>query len=265
MTPNGLQQKLSYRELRQVVELCLWAGQLLLQHGANSRRIEETIHRMGTGLGCDWLDILIGLNEISITASEGDEFRTKSRRVVRLGVNMGKLSAINDLSRLSANGELSIGEVAARLRRIEEMPAFYNRWVVLLTVGLACAAFSRLFGSDWAIFGVTFVSASITMYVQQELKKRLLNGFLTTSICAFIAGILAGTGAWLFASPSATIALAAAVLLLVPGVHLINAAHDLISGYVNAGIQRGTVGFLYSLAIALGLLLAMRIIGLTEF
>ncbi len=261
---DGLKKKLNYRELRQVVELCLWAGQLLLQSGANSRRIEETIHRLGTGLGCDWLDILIGMNEISITASEGQEFRTKSRRVVRLGVNMGKLSAINDLSRQTVNDGLSLSQVERRLKQIDQMPATYNQWLVIGMAGLACAAFSRLFGGDWTIFGVTFGAASAAMLARLTLSKRRFNTILITALCAFVAAILAGYGSAAFDSSLTVTAFAAAVLLLVPGVHLINAAHDLIAGYVNAGIQRGMIGFLFSLAIALGLALAMRLMGFSD-
>jgi uncharacterized membrane protein YjjP (DUF1212 family) len=58
-------------------------------------------------------------------------------------------------------------------------------------------------------------------------------------------------------------ALAAAVLLLVPGVPLINAAQDLIRGHLVTGITRGVTGLLISLAIALGLLLAISLTGVT--
>jgi uncharacterized membrane protein YjjP (DUF1212 family) len=53
---------LEHDALRDVIDLTLWTGQMLLQHGAESARIEETVHRMGTGLGADWLDILVSPN-----------------------------------------------------------------------------------------------------------------------------------------------------------------------------------------------------------
>ena len=89
---------LTYTELRDVIDLSLWAGQMLLQHGASSQRVEETIHHLGTGLGCDWMDILISPNAIIVTTSSGQEFRTKLQRVVRLGVNMWVVTAVTDLS-----------------------------------------------------------------------------------------------------------------------------------------------------------------------
>src|SRR5262245_6497478 len=87
-----------------VMDLSLWAGQLLLQHGAESARIEETVHRLGTGLGADWMDILVSPNAIVATTLSDQEFRTKIRRVVGIGVNMEIITEINDLSRRVSAG-----------------------------------------------------------------------------------------------------------------------------------------------------------------
>ena len=56
-------------------------------------------------------------------------------------------------------------------------------------------------------------------------------------------------------------AISSAVLLLVPGVPLINAAEDLIKGHLLVGLARGLTGLLVSLAIALGLMLALWLTG----
>jgi uncharacterized membrane protein YjjP (DUF1212 family) len=55
--------------------------------------------------------------------------------------------------------------------------------------------------------------------------------------------------------------IAASVLLLVPGVHLINSAEDLIKGHMVTGIVRGVLGLVISLSIALGLSLAIWLTG----
>jgi uncharacterized membrane protein YjjP (DUF1212 family) len=44
---------------------------------------------------------------------------------------------------------------------------------------------------------------------------------------------------------------------------LINAADDLLKGHLIMGIARGVTGLIVSLAIALGLLLAMRLLGVS--
>ena len=60
------------------------------------------------------------------------------------------------------------------------------------------------------------------------------------------------------------LALAASVLLLVPGVPFINAVEDLIKGYTVVGLARGATSALIILAIALGLLIAMQLIGISR-
>lgn len=252
---------LSHAELTDIIDLCLWAGQMLLQHGANSLRVEESVHRLGTGLGCDWLDIVVRTESLTITVTSGEDFRTKTRRVVRLGIDMARITALNDLSRRVAEGRLDRFQTRTVLTQIDQQRGMYNRWLVVGMVGLACAAFSRLFGGDWPVFGVTFVAAAVAMFIRQELMRRQLNPFLMVTACAFVAGLIASSAAWLRLSQHPQIAMSAAVLLLAPGVPLINAAHDLIRGYMSNGVTRGVTGLLISLAIAVGLLLAILLTG----
>ena len=262
-TDTQSKPSLNYEELRDVIDLSLWAGQMLLQHGASSQRVEETIHHLGTGLGCDWMDILVSPNVLIVTTSSQQEFRTKLRRVVRLGVNFWVVTAVNDLSRRVTAGQLDRHQVRQALRRIDQEPAQYNRWLTVIMVGLACAAFSRLFGGGWPDFGITFLAAAVAMFIRQELTRHYFNPNIIVIIVAFVAGLIASTVALFQLSLTPNTALISAVLLLVPGVPLINAADDILKGHLLMGIARGVTGLIISLAIALGLLLAMRLMGVS--
>lgn len=253
---------LSREELRDIIDLALWAGQMLLHYGAESQRVEEVVHRLGTGLGCDWMDILVSPNVIVATTTSGVEFRTKVRRVVNFAVDMSVIAAVNDLRHRVQEGELDRFGVRKELERIDKMAPQYNRWLVVVMVGLACAAFSRLFEGDGAVFLVTGAAASLAMVVRQELTRRFFNPFLVVIATAFIAGFIASIATVWKLSDEPQLALAASVLLLVPGVPLINAAEDIIKGHMVTGIVRAIHGGLISLGIAMGLLIAMRIMGI---
>lgn len=260
---NGEKPPLSRTELRDIVDLSLWAGQLLLTYGAESQRVEETVHRLGTGLGCDWIDILVSPNVLIITTTSGEEFRTKVRRVVHMAVDMAVVAKVNDLKYRLEAGELDRFSLRTELMRIDSLPKQYNRWLVVIMVGLACASFSRLFDGDWPVFGVTLAAASVAMFVRQELARRYFNNFLLVITTAFVAGLIASLASVWHLSHQPQTALAASVLLLVPGVPLINAAEDLIKGHIVTGIVRAIVGGLISLSIALGLLLAIGLMGVS--
>lgn len=248
-------------EMAQVIDLALQAGALLMQNGAESRRVEQTIQHIGAALGCDRMDILVSANAIAITTTSGAQYRTKIRRIGAIGTDLTMVSAINRLSRRIETGELDRPQVQAELERISRLAPHYNRWLTVLMVGLACACFSRLFGGDWAVFGVTWGAASLAMLVRQELIQRQFNPLLVVTATAFVAGLVGSLAGSLRLSHTPQIALASAVLLLVPGSALINAAADLIEGHLVTGMVRGFTGALVSLAIALGLLLAMTLAG----
>lgn len=133
---------------------------------------------------------------------------------------------------------------------------------VAILVGLACAAFSRIFGGDWPVFAVTWLAATATaMFVRQEMNHRHVNALLNVVLTAFVAGLIASSATLFQISPDPQIALAASVLLLVPGVQLVNASEDLLKGHTVTGIIRGINGGLISLGIALGIALVLSLPG----
>lgn len=261
----GVERKepLDRETLRDVIELALWTGQILLHAGAQSARVERTVHRMGTALGADWMDIVVMPEGLMVTTVSGEEFRTRIRRVVSLSVNLALIAEINALSRKVAEGKLDRFQVRRELQRLESLRVSYPRWLVVLMVGLACAAFSRLFGGDWLTFGVTFAASSAAMFVRQTLTRTYLNTLLVIMVTAFVAGVIPGAASLSGLLLRPETALAASVLLLVPGVPLINAARDILRGYIVTGMARGIWGFVISLCIALGLLVALQVTGVS--
>jgi uncharacterized membrane protein YjjP (DUF1212 family) len=189
---KNVKPSLEREVLADIVDLALTAGQLLMQNGAESQRVEETVRLLGTGLGCDWGNVLVSYNAIIVTHVSGDEFRTKTRRVGAVGVDMSLIEAISHLAHRVEEGKVDRFKVRSELERISVTPRHYSRWVTALAVGLACAAFSRLFGGDWPVFGVTLAAATLAMVVRYELTHRNFNLLLVVIITAFVAGGLGG-------------------------------------------------------------------------
>lgn len=267
LSPHEVIQKppLPHEELTDAIKLSMWAGQLLLQYGADTARVEETIHRIGTALGCDWLDIIILPEGIIATTVSGVEFRTKVRRVVRMGVNFSVLDEINQLSHLIVRGKADRHITREELRRISAVEQPYNRWVVVGMVGLGCAALCRLLGGDFIAFFVTLFASSGAMFIRQEMHKRHLNMMIIVVTTSFVAQILASVGILLKLGETPRIALAASVLLLVPGVPLVNSAQDIFQGFFTTGISRTVNGILITLGIAVGVVFANSLLRLGGF
>jgi len=245
--------------LADVVDLALWAGSLLMEYGAESQRVEQTVRDLGHSLGCDWGNVLVTQNAIIVTHVSGADFRTKLRRVSAGPVNMGLLEGLSHLTHRATDGHVTRAEARAQLAALSAAPRSYGHWLTACAVGLACAAFCRLFGGTASAACLTWAASALAMRVRQLDAAHAFNPLLVAVVTAFVASGLVGAFQHLLPpDPKPEAALAASVLLLVPGVPVINAAEDLIKGHVVVGVARATGAALVVLAATLGLILALH-------
>jgi uncharacterized membrane protein YjjP (DUF1212 family) len=248
-------------ELRDVLEISLRAGQLLLENGAETWRVEETVHRLGTALGAEWLDIYVTPTGIIISTIAAHEHRTRIRRVVGLGVDLSKVAALVDLSRRAVLGQATRADVRDRLEQIAAAPRTYPLWLVVLLVAIACASFGVLSGGGLLEFVVTALAAGLGMVVRLWLNRIFASPLLTAVISALVASSTAILGGRLISCPRPDLAIVSSVLLLLPGVPMINAIGDLINGDLVSGLARGAQAALVLAAVALGMVLGLALLG----
>jgi uncharacterized membrane protein YjjP (DUF1212 family) len=241
-----------------MVDLLVQAGSLLLQHGADAGRVEASLEQMEPGLGIERIDAVVMSKTILLTATRQDAHHTRVVRVPIVGVNMNSLNEVEQSLNLFQQGRMTPRQLAVILDRIASLPHHYSPSAIVAASGLACGAFCRLFGGDWAAMAITGVAAAVAAWVRMELNRRQVNYFLVVLSTALVASLLAGSALWLSQTPQS--ALAAAVLLLVPGVPLINASVDILQGHISAGLARVTTSLVVFLGIALGLGIVVRLL-----
>lgn len=244
--------------LTSVVDLLMRTGSTLLQHGADAGRVEASLQALGPGLGIDRIDALVMSKSLLLTAARGGERDTRIVRVPIAGVNLNILNELEGLLDRFRRGEVDAGQLPPEVDRIAGLPQLYSPPVILTATGAACAAFCRLFGGDWTAVVITGAAAALAATVRIRLNARRANYFLVALLTALTASLAAGTARWLSDTPRS--ALSAAVLLLVPGVPLLNASTDILRGYVSAGLTRAVTSLTVFLAIALGLGLVVRLL-----
>lgn len=244
-----------------ITRLSLWAGQLLMQYNAESELVEGSVHRLATALGCDWADISITSNSIILTTTSGRRFQTKARRIVERGINMTVVCEIVRICTMAEKQLIGCDGVARRLRRLSNRQFHYNRWLVVVIIGLSCGCFSRLAGGDWPVFGMTFLASSAAMLVRQEVHKRHLHILINWTLSAFVATFISGMAVAFEIGENPKLAMAASVLLLVPGFPMVNAISDMVKGHISVGWARWMQASMMVLATALGVVLAMNLTG----
>jgi uncharacterized membrane protein YjjP (DUF1212 family) len=248
---------LSEPEQREITRLCVWAGLLVQQHGAESTLVESVACRLGLALGLDSVEAGVSSSFLSVTTLSGGHCITTLRRNLDRGINM---HVVTEVQRVMLSAERRRMDAAEVRRLLSEIRAErYSKPVVAAMIGLSCACFCRLMGGDLASCAMTFAASAVAMVVRQVLVARHFNPLVTFGATAFVATSVACQASLHSIGSSPTSVMAASVLLLIPGFPLINAVSDMVKGYVNTGMARWTLATLLILATSVGILLALSL------
>lgn len=257
MTRSG--PSLSELEQRGISRLVAQTGQMLLQHGAESTLVADISRRIGVACGADDVEVSLSASSLVITTVVHDRCITTARRSPDRGINMRVITEIQRVCIMAEKGLLDVSSAHDKLNDISLVR--YNRWLVVIMIGLSCACFSLLAGGDWPVFTITFLASSIGMIIRQEIGHRHFNPLLNFCVTAFVTTLISGQAMVFQIGEQPFIAMASSVLMLVPGFPLINAVADMVKGYINMGIARWTMASLLTLATSLGIVGAMNVLG----
>ena len=234
-------------------------GVALQSSGASTFRIRITMQRFANARNIE-PHFIINPKSIAVTLinADGVSVFTGLHSVSAAGVNFKILSGISRLSWRFIEEEMTLQQVKDELSRLTSLPQ-YPRWLTLIMVSLAGAAFCFTFGGDPRQMFITFVATFIGLFVNQEFKKRKFNAYLCTYVSATAAALIIALLHAAGLNLKLEQAYSTCVLFLIPGVPLINAFSDLIDGEILHGIERGTNALLHTLAIAFGLTTIMMV------
>jgi uncharacterized membrane protein YjjP (DUF1212 family) len=245
----------------EVAHLALHLGRLLLLNGADTGQVETDVERFALAFGCT-AQLTVNYETLLLTLVAGDHFRTKiGKRVPAMGVGMAALAAIDALMGRITSGQCRLQEVRPALEAVEHGKPHYNRWLVVIALGLTAASLSRLFGGDWPAFWISWLGGAVGTWLRQEMGRRHANPFAVPFAAATLSGIVGGVGVLMGVSATPTLCLVAPGMIIVPGVPLINGFQDIIRNHMTLGLGRLGFSVLVTSAIAFGLFVATVVTG----
>lgn len=244
---------------KNITRFIIHAGQMLLAHGAESTLVSDITRRLGLACGVDEVEVSLSASSLIVTTIMDGNCVTTARRSPDKGINM---SVVTEVQRVCIMVERQVLDFSMAQRKLERIqPTRYNRWLVVLMIGLSCAAFSHLAGGDKMVFIITFIASSIGMIVRQEIGHRNFNPLLNFAATAFVTTLISSQAVIYQLGSHPSLPMASSVLMLVPGFPLINAVADMLKGYINMGIARFVMASLLTFATSIGIVGAMTITG----
>ena len=131
---------------RRIMDFIMAAGQTLLENGAEVFRVEQTMEIMAASFHLREFHVYVLTN--GIFASAGTAEMSEVRNVPTRTTHLGRVAAVNQLSRQIASGEVeTVAEAEARLAQARCIP-FPKDWVQLAAGMGGAFCFALIFGGD---------------------------------------------------------------------------------------------------------------------
>ena len=237
--------------LKEVMEISLLAGKIMLENGAETYRVEDTMNRIARAFGVEQCESFV--TPTGIIFSIDDVEQTKLVRVFERTTDLHKVDLVNSISRRISSGELSMEEALLALKQVNNSKEEYPIWIQVFAASIASGCFLIMFQGLWADFVPAMVAGGLgfitLIYIHQLVKIKFFAEFLAS----FVIGVTAyGLVIWDFGVQLDKIIIGS-VMPLVPGLLITSAVRDLMAGHLVAGLSKGAEAFLTAFAIGAGI------------
>lgn len=242
---------------RDIVDLCLLAGKIMLQNGAETYRVEDTMSRMSAALGYPGAHSYVTPTVIMFATSPTEP--AKLFRIADRTTDLRKVSDVNDISRQLSQQALTPDEARARLMSVDQAGHVYPVWMQIAAAAVTGGCFTVMFkGSLQDALPALFVSgfgymAAVYLHRLVQIK------FFAEISAAFLIGLLAFFSVQWGLGRETDKIIIGSVMPLVPGLLITNAVRDLMAGHLVSGLSKGADAFLTAFAIGTGIGLALSL------
>ncbi|WP_071458709.1 threonine/serine exporter family protein [Bacillus massilinigeriensis] len=248
------------KQLYDIMDACLLAGKVMLQSGAETFRVEDTMVRMASALGAGETYSYVTPTVIMFSASGRGEATTRLIRISARTTDLKKVAMVNSVSRKISTGELNLSDAWIELKEIEAARLTYSLFYQVFAAAIASGCFTVMFKGSWMDFlpsvaagGAGFFSA---IYLHRFVPIKFFSEFLASAMIGLIsfAFIKSGLGQELDKI------IIGSVMPLVPGLLITNAVRDLMAGHLVSGISKGAEAFLTAFAIGSGIAVVLSLL-----
>lgn len=240
-----------------LTDVVLTAGKILLESGAETYRIEDTMNRIGANFG--YPDTYSFVTSTAIIFTLNDDSNTKLIRIRERTTDLEKIALVNNISRKIAAKSLTVDQAKRELNMLDRASLQFSFLLKCFGAAIACGFFVFMFGgvaSDFIYAVIAGGAAYLTFfYIQQYIQIKFFSEFVSAAVVISVATIATNLGI----ATNQNIITISGVMPLVPGIVITNAIRDLMAGELLAGISRGVEAALTSFAIGAGVAIVLLI------
>lgn len=258
MTENKKTERQEDPEERLLQNL-LDMGEMFLSAGAEIKRVEDTLTRMGKACGATKMNVFVILSSIMVTMElpEGKRI-TQIRRISRSPKNdFRKFEALNLLSRRCCRTPFPVDTLESALKKWQKEENIGERYGGSL---LTTASFTVFFGGSLLDGVFAMIFAPVICYLQIHFERYFPNKVTFYVFCSFLVGtVICLTSQWSGWYHYDRVIMGD-MMLLLPGLALMNSVRDVLAGNTISGIMRLTESLIWTGALVCGFMTAIWLV-----
>ncbi|ASN04105.1 threonine/serine exporter family protein [Virgibacillus necropolis] len=241
-----------------IAKVCMLAGKIMLESGAETYRVEDTMNRIAVSYGLSNAQSYATPTGIIFSVDRVE--KTNFIRISKRSTDLHKIAEVNSISRKLTGDELVLSEALLLLEDVDQARLEFAGWIQIIAAAFVAGCFTIMFGGTWPDFIPSLVAGGIGYVVMLFFARLVEIRFIAEFIASFVIGMLA----ILFIQSGVGVEMdkiiIGAVMPLVPGLHITNAVRDLMAGHLVAGVSKGVEAVLTAFAIGAGIAVAFAFI-----
>jgi uncharacterized membrane protein YjjP (DUF1212 family) len=243
-----------------IMEVCLLAGKVLLQSGAETYRVEDTMMRIASHYGIPQSHSFVTPTGIIFSIETSEPTKTKLIRVSERTTDLKKVTNVNRISRQISSGEVTLEEAYQLLKEVESSNLSFSFMTQILAAAIASGCFLIMFQGIWNDFIPAMVTGGVGLMSVIFLHKMVQIKFFAEFIASIIIGLLSYVFVQIGLGNEIDKIIIGSVMPLVPGLLITNAVRDLMAGHLLSGLSKGAEAMLTAFAIGSGIAVVLTIL-----
>ncbi len=247
-------------EIKRIIRIATQTGKIMLQNGAETYRVEDTVQRMVESRivalkKIESVNVFVIPTGIMLSVDYENDTITVLERVYPEGIDLESIDRANEFSRKFTSSLITLDDAEEALEALANPPKF-SKVIRILASGMGGGFFIFLFGGTLVEFFLAYVASAVTVLCMDALESKHLNFFIKNIIGGFVASLLGVVLVQLIRmvgfEANINTVIIGPLMTLVPGVSLTNGIRDLISGELLAGSAKIMEALFIAIALAFG-------------
>jgi len=232
------------------IDCCLLAGRLMMEAGAETYRVEDTMARMAETQQLSATHSFV--TPTGIIFSPGSPHHTKLIRIKDRTTDLEKVALVNDVSRKLSANEYTLEEAYTKLQEIEKANVMFPLWLQIIAAAVASGCFLILYSGLWTDIPAAIFAGGVGFVIVTKIHELTRVKFFAEFVGALFIGIIGYTAVQIGLGVELDKIIIGSVMPLVPGLLITNAVRDLMAGHFMSGLSKGAEAFLTAFAIGAG-------------